>query len=146
MAANEVPKNWVPPSPTINVVGKVIKVVDKTTLRVTTTVWDRMKGERQSAEMIAMRDTENKHKNKPIPPEGSTINFSAKIYSQDETSKLFVIHIEDYTWVSAATTAPVLPTAPTSPTDPTTPQKRPPLGKRKWTPTESEAGPSRSTS
>ncbi|CAD6906406.1 unnamed protein product [Tilletia controversa] len=100
---------------------------------------------KRTIEIIGMRDADRKQ---PVPTEGSTIYFTGKLYSQQETSKLFTIAIDDYSWVSATTMSPSIPKGPSLPEDPSTPTKRPQLGKRKQATqsAEDEAGPSQKKS
>ncbi|CAD6908125.1 unnamed protein product [Tilletia controversa] len=169
MKADEVPENWVPPTPNITGVGKLVKVQDAAkTLRISTSAYDRsvsrptrypppqfgpylvnerlsQANKKRTIEIIGMRDADRKQ---PVPTEGSTIYFTGKLYSQQETSKLFTIAIDDYSWVSATTTSPSIPKGPSLPEDPSTPTKRPQLGKRKQATqsAEDEAGPSQKKS
>ncbi|CAD6919395.1 unnamed protein product [Tilletia controversa] len=144
--ADEVPEGWVPPTPNITGVGKLIKVQDAAkTLRISTSAYDRSANKKRTIEIIGMRDADRKQ---PVPTEGSTIYFTGKLYSQQETSKLFTMTLDDYSWVSATTSSPSLSKGPSLPEDPSTPTKRPQLGKRKQATqsAEDEAGPSQKKS
>ncbi|KAE8218663.1 hypothetical protein CF319_g7502 [Tilletia indica] len=138
MKESEVPEDWIPPSPNITGVGKVTKITDPKTLRISTAVYDRSAGKKRTAEFIGIRDPDRQQ---PLPTENATIYFTGKLYSQQETSMLFTLTLDDYSWISAATTSGTLPKPPTI-DDPTTPTKRPQLGKGKRKQTEDEAGPS----
>ncbi|KAK0538499.1 hypothetical protein OC842_001279 [Tilletia horrida] len=147
MDPEQVPNGWIPPSPTITGIVKAENTDDPTAIRGTLQAYDRGAGKMRSAPVILTRDPDGKNKGSTVPTKGATIYFSGKISFQQETSRMFVISLDHYTWVSQAELTPAIPPPPASPTDPSTSKKRPRLGTKQTTAQHSaEAGPSGTSS
>ncbi|CAD6891234.1 unnamed protein product [Tilletia caries] len=96
----EIPENFPIPVGRICGVGKVLETNStEGWLRIYTVSFDRVAGTRRSFELIAYRLPEARWKNTPQFPVNSTIFFSGELYSQQPTTKLFTIVLDDATWM-----------------------------------------------
>ncbi|CAD6908941.1 unnamed protein product [Tilletia controversa] len=96
----EIPENFPIPVGRICGVGKVLEINStEGWLRIYTVSFDRVAGTRRSFELIAYRLPEARWKNTPQFPVNSTIFFSGELYSQQPTTKLFTIVLDDATWM-----------------------------------------------
>ncbi|KAE8225394.1 hypothetical protein CF319_g1840 [Tilletia indica] len=105
--ADEVPDTYEQKPLQISGVGKVEEIheIDRYVL-ILTSAYDRGASSRRTHQIIAYRLPEARWKTSGWPNVGSTISFTGHLYSQQPTSGIFTITLDDCTWTTATVAPP----------------------------------------
>ncbi|CAD6931598.1 unnamed protein product [Tilletia laevis] len=101
--AESEPPDYTIPCPKISGVGRVTHIDEANkAIRFVTAAWCRETGTKRTQEMIGWKLPEIRYKNSPYPPVGALLYYAGELYSQQASSGMFTIMLDDFTWSAAA--------------------------------------------
>ncbi|CAD6955467.1 unnamed protein product [Tilletia controversa] len=101
--AESEPPDYTIPCPKISGVGRVTHINEANkAIRFVTAAWCRETGTKRTQEMIGWKRPELRYKNSPYPPVGALLYYAGELYSQQASSGMFTIMLDDFTWSAAA--------------------------------------------
>ncbi|CAD6888429.1 unnamed protein product [Tilletia laevis] len=101
--AESEPPDYTIPCPKISGVGRVTHIDEANkAIQFVTAAWCRETGTKRTQEMIGWKLPEIRYKNSPYPPVGALLYYAGELYSQQASSGMFTIMLDDFTWSAAA--------------------------------------------